>query len=529
MKSVSVVFLALLLFILPAGRAPWIDERPKAIVAGPERLRGKSTALRFEVRVAPGLVANPRDGRLLVVLSAKKQREPRLSIGQTGLDAPPVLGCDVNGLAPGVVAVIDQKATTFPIDHLADLAAGDYYAQAIFDCNRDLKLPNAPGNLYGPVQRITLDTAKGGTIALQLTQQVPPEELPRETSYVRYVKIQSKLLSRFHQRPIYLRAGIVLSRDFDREPGRRYPLRVHIGGYGTRFTNVDRMMSDSSEFRKNWLADDSPRMILLHLDGAGPYGDPYQVNSANNGPYGDAVTQELIPYVEQQFRGIGQPFARVLDGTSTGGWVSLALQVFYPAFFNGAWSQCPDPVDFRAYELINIYEDANAYVNQHGFERPAKRQPNGDTYYTVRHECQIENVLGRGGRWSLSGKDWCAWNATYGPCGSDGYPQPLWDPKTGQIDRAVVPHWKQYDLRLVLEQNWRAIGPKLQGKLHIWVGEADDYFLNNAVHLLEASLKKADPPYGGRIEFAPGQGHRAGWSERQVMQEMAVAINAAQR
>jgi hypothetical protein len=466
---------------------------------------------------------------LLVVLASKQDREPRLTIGRTGLDAPPVLGQDVNGFRPGVMTVVDQNAATFPIERLSLLPPGEYHVQAVFDTNIDLKLPNAPGNLYSPVQRVTLDSAKGGTVTLQLTQQVPPEELPTESAYVKYVKLRSELLSKFHGRPIYLRAGVILPRHFERETQRRYPLRMHIGGYGTRFTSVEGMMSGVSGFRKHWLADDTPRMILLHLDGAGPYGDPYQVNSTNNGPFGDAITQELIPYVEQRFRGIGQSWARVLDGGSTGGWVSLALQVFYPDFFNGTWSQCPDPVDFRAYELINIYEDANAYVNRYGFERPAMRQTNGEVRYTVRHECQIENVLGRGGRWWLSGKDWCAWNATFGPRGPDGYPRPLWDGKTGQIDHGVVSHWKQYDLRLVLEQNWKRLGPKLRGKMHIWVGDADDYFLNNAVHLLDAFLKKADPPYGGRIEFAPGQGHRSGWSEQQIMEEMAAAIERARR
>jgi len=219
----------------------------------------------------------------------------------------------------------------------------------------------------------------------------------------------------------------------------------------------------------------------------------------------------------------------VLDGGSTGGWVSLALQVFYPDFFNGAWSQCPDPVDFRAYELIDIYKDSNAYVNERGFERPAAREINGDVRYTVRHECQLENVLGRGNRWTLSGKDWCAWNATFGPRGRDGLPWPLWEPKTGQLDRRVVGHWSNYDLRMVLEKNWKALGPKLRGKIHIWVGEADDYFLNNAVHLLDAFLREADPPYEGKVVYGPGRGHTAGWSQQQVMAEMAAAINRPAR
>jgi hypothetical protein len=438
--------------------------------------------------------------------------------------APPVLGIDVNGFRPGNTAIVDQTAETFPIRTLADLPAGEYYTQAVFDSSVELKLVDAPGNLYSDVRRLTIDPSHGGTVPIELNHEVAPERLPSDAEFVRYVKLQSRLLSNFHGRPAFLRAGVILPRDFDREPNRRYPLRVRIGGYGTRFTAAGRMMSPNSPFRSRWLADDTPRMILLHLDGAGPFGDPYQVNSANNGPYGDAITQELIPYIEQQFRGIGQPRARVLDGASTGGWVSFALQVFYPDFFNGCWSQCPDPVDFRAYELIDIYRDSNAYVNAHGFEKPAMRDVNGDVRYTVRHECQIENVLGRGNRWSLSGKDWCAWNATFGPRGPDGLPRPLWEPKTGAIDQSVVEHWRQYDLRLVLERNWKALAPRINGKIHIWVGDADNYFLNNAVHLLDASLKQADPPFVGRIEYGPGMGHTSGWSERQVMREMAAAV-----
>jgi hypothetical protein len=285
------------------------------------------------------------------------------------------------------------------------------------------------------------------------------------------------------------------------------------------------MMGETAAFRKTWLADDTPRIILLHLDGAGPFGDPYQVNSANNGPYGDAVIRELIPHVEGKYRGIGRPYARVLDGASTGGWVSLALQVFYPDFFNGAWSHCPDPVDFRAYELINIYQDENAHVNAHGFERPSARDVDGDVRCTVRHECRLEAVLGRGGRWELSGRDWCAWNAAFGPRGDDGLPRPLWDGTTGKIDRGVVEHWQKYDLRLVLKKDWSVLGPKLRGKIHVWVGEADDYFLNNAVHLLDAFLSQASPHYGGTIIYGPGKNHFwRGLTERQLMDAMAAAV-----
>jgi hypothetical protein len=289
-------------------------------------------------------------------------------------------------------------------------------------------------------------------------------------------------------------------------------------------------MISGGEFKTAWESADSPRMILLHLDGDGPFGDPYQINSANNGPYGDAITQELIPYVEEKFRAIGQPYARVLDGGSTGGWVSLALQVFYPDFFNGTWSYCPDGVDFRGFQLVNIYTDKNAYVNGHGFERPSARDLNGDIRFTIRHECQMENVMGMGDSWALSGEQWGAWNAAYGPRGEGGLPVPLWDPKTGVINRAVVEHWKKYDLRLVLEQNWQTLGPKLKGKINIWVGEADNYFLNNAVHMLDDFLSRARPAYGGKILYGAGKGHCwLGVSQREMMDEMSAAIERGRR
>jgi len=492
--------------------------------------RAHSSSLSFEVTIATGLISSPQSGRLFVVMSTKSQPEPRLTIGQTGVDASPVFAHDIHSFGQGVTSTIDETCASFPIDNLAHLPAGDYYVQALFDSNIDLKSLNAPGNLYSEPRKIHIDPASGAALKLELTKQVSSEQFPSDTEYVKYVRIQSTLLSKFHGRPIYLRAGVILPREFGSEAEKKYPLRVHIGGYGDRFTGVQQMMRDGSRFRSTWFADGTPRMVLIYLDGDGPYGDCYQVNSDNNGPYGDAITQELIPYVEQKFHCIGQPWARVLDGGSTGGWVSLALQIFYPDFFNGTWSGFPDGVDFRAFQLINIYEDQNAYVNRHGFERPSARDVNGEVRFTIRHECQMENVMGLGDSYTMSGEQWGAWNATYGPRGADGRPAPLWDPKTGKINHDLTEHWKKYDLRMVLEQNWKTLGPKLRGKLTIWVGEADDYFLNNAVHLLDAFLSKANPPYEGKIIYGAGKGH--GWmafTEREMMDQMAAAIEKARK
>lgn len=484
-----------------------------------------ASPLRFEVTLAPGLLKNPQDGRLFVVVGNKDDPEPRLTLGRNGPDAPEALALHVKALAPGKSVVLDQAAFAYPLTNLAALPPGDYFVQALFDWNPDLRLADAPENLYSAVVKAHLDPKEGGVVKLELSKQIPAETLPPDTDQVKYVKLQSKLLSDFHHRPIYLRAGVVLPRDYTNAPSRRYPLWIQIGGFGDRFTSVKQLMSGGTRgFHSVWQADDTPRFILLQLDGAGPLGDPYYVNSANNGPYGDALVQELIPYVEEKFRGLAEPRARVLSGTSTGGWVSLALQIFYPDFFNGTWSSCPDPVDFRAFELVNIYSDNFAYANRHGNERPSERDLKGDVILTMRREVGIENVLGRGNSYTASGQQWGSWDAVYSPRGADGLPAPLWEPLTGKIDHAVAEQWKKYDLRLLVEENWKTLGPKLRGKLHIASGEADQYFLNNAMHMFNDFLTRADPPFEGKIVFGPGKGH--GWmyeNMREMLGEMQAA------
>ena len=481
--------------------------------------------LRFEVTLDPSLPAQP-PGRLLVVMASSDRVEPRRLIGRTGRTATPTVGVDVPALAPGDRVILDATAAAFPIEGLADLPAGEYHVQAVLNTNRDIRSPGAPGNLYSEVLQVALEPAQNEPVRLTLSRRIPDEQLPPDEEYLRFIKIRSDLLTQFHGRPIYVRAGVILPPGFEQEPERRYPLRVHIGGYGSRYTRVGSMMRPGSPFRDAWLAADAPRMVLLHLDGAGPNGDPYQVNSANNGPYGDAVTQELIPYVEREFRGIGEPHARVLDGGSTGGWVSLALQIFYPDFFNGAWASCPDGVDFSAFQLVDIYSGDSAYVDEQGHELPSARNRNGRVRFTMRHEVQMENVLGRGDSWTMSGRQWGAWNAAYGPRGQDGRPVPLWDPETGVIDRSVTRHWEQFDLRIVLEQHWDELAPKLRGKLNIWVGEMDDYYLNNAVHLLDEFLQ-TKPSIDARIAFGPDRGHCwTGISQNEMMREIEERITS---
>ena len=478
-----------------------------------------STPPRFEVSVGKDLTLPPHDGRLFVVITRTPNPEPRLTLGRANRDAPQALARDVPGFGSGSAAMLGADSFSFPLTNVGLMPPGDYFIQALFDSNTDLRSPNAPGNLYSTALKVHLPPLAGTTMKLELTHQIPAETVPPDTEELKFIKLPSDLLTRFHGRPMFLRASVVLPRDYDRTSDQRYPLWVRIGGLDTRYTATTRLMATNSDFRKTWLADNTPRFLLLQLDGAGPYGDPYYVNSANNGPYGDALVQELIPFVEAKFRALDQPRARVLSGVSTGGWVALALQVFYPDFFNGAWAACPDPVDFRALELVNIYDDDNAYVDARGQERPSERNAKGATTLTTRREIGVENLLGRGNSFTRSGQQWGDWNAVFSPRGADGLPVPNWDPRSGKIDHTVAEQWKKYDLRIILQDNWNTLAPKLRGKIHIAAGEADGYFLNNAVHLLDAFLAHADPPFEGSIFYGPGKGH--GWSNLSLSEMLA--------
>lgn len=476
-----------------------------ALAAGSAAAGQSGAGLRFVVTLDPALPAQPR-GRLLVALAPAggPAREPRFLVGRPGPGAAPTLGVDAPPLAPGDRVTVGADAAAFPIGSLRDLPAGAYRAQAVLTTNRDVRRVDAAGNLYGDVRRVDLDPARPAAVHLRLTRRIPDERRPDDTEFLRFVEVRSPRLSAFHGRPMRLRAGVVLPPGHGDDPARRYPLRVRIGGYGARYTEVRRLMRPGSPFRTAWLAPDAPRFVLAHLDGAGPWGDPYQVNSANNGPWGDAVTEELIPHVEARFRAGGSAGARVLEGESTGGWAALALQIFHPDFFGGAWASCPDAVDFRAFQLVDVYGDANAWVDRAGRERPAARNRDGSVRFTMRHELRMENVLGAGDDWTRSGGQWGAWNAVYGPRGADGFPVPLWDPVSGAIDPAVAAHWERYDLRLVLERGWDTLAPRLRGRLNVWVGETDDYFLEGAVRRLDAFLRGRSTGRGA--PGAPGRG-----------------------
>ncbi len=512
--------------------------------------QSRESNLRFEVTFPAERSRAPLDGRLLLLISTDTAGEPRFQIS----DAPgtqQLFGIDVDGWKPGETRVVDASAFGYPLRSIAGVPRGTYRVQALINRYETfrrsdghvVKLPpdkgegqqwsRKPGNLYSTPRTVVLDPSRGGAVRLTLDQEIPPVDnfARQETEYVKYVRIRSERLSRFWGRDMYLAAWVLLPWGFNEHPDARYPLMVFHGHFPSRFANWRETPPDTSlapdfstrfnlrgynriqqehawQFYRDWTGPGFPRALLIEIQHPTPfYDDSYAVNSANNGPYGDAIQYELIPEIERRFRGIGQGWARFTFGGSTGGWEAMAVQMFYPDEYNGAWVACPDPIDFRAYTVVDIYADSNAYFREGPFKRvprPGQRNYLGHLLTTLEQSNHRELALGTRSR---SGDQWDVWESVYSPVGDDGYPKPIWNKLTGVIDRSVAEYWREhYDLSHILRRDWKTLGPKLRGKLRIYVGDMDNYYLNNAVYLVEDFLRSADPPadavvdYGDRAE-----------------------------
>ena len=498
---------------------------------------GRDTGPEFAISFPEERSAEALDGRVLLLIANESAPEPRFQISY-GPDAQLVFGIDVEKMAPGTEAFIGDTVFGFPLESVADIPRGEYWVQALLHRyetferadGHTVKLPmdrgegqqwnRAPGNLYSTPRKIRIDPSRNETIRISLDQEIPPFPERHDTKYIKHVRLQSDLLTEFWGRPMHLEAIILLPEGFEEHPDARYPLMVYQGHHHrTFYTPVGFLEAPpdpglegyektyaeySHQFYEDWTGPDFPRMIIVTIQHANPYyDDSYAVNSQNLGPYGDAIMYELIPYIEKQYRGIGEGWARTLYGGSTGGWEALAVQIFYPEEFNGAWAFCPDPVDFRAYRIVNIYEHENAYYIESDWKRtprPGYRNYLGELNSTFEERNHLELALGTKGR---SGQQHDIWQAVYGPVGEDGYLKPIWDKRTGVIDREVAEYWREnYDLRYILERDWATLGPKLRGKLRIYIGDMDNGYLNNAVYLMEEFLESTtNPYYGGVVEY----------------------------
>ena len=509
---------------VPAAAARAADDGPRILVSFSAQAR-----------------AQPVTGRVYVAVSRDADKPPIEEADVTGV---PLFGHDVAALAPGKTVAIDASDFGAPLASLRQLPAGDYWMQPFVNVYTEFKRADgrtvwlhmdqwegqdwkrSPGNLYGRPVKVHYDPASHEPLHLVADQAIAPIPFPKDTSQVKRFRIRSKLLSAWWGHPIYLGATVLLPKDYDKHPNLRYPVIYEQGHFSTAAPGgYDR---PKSGFRDYWLADGTPRYIMVSLQHPSPYyDDSYAVNSANEGPYDDAIHQELLPEIARRFRTIEQPWARILEGGSTGGWITVAQTVFHPDFYGGAFASCPDALDFRYHQVVDIYDDANAYWIDKGWmrvERVDMRQPDGNVKAMMKDENWYELAVGDHDR---SGGQWDIWEAAFGPVGADGYPQRLWNKRSGVIDHAVAEYWKQhFDLRYRLETRWPELGPKLADKLHIYVGDMDTYNLNMGVRAMDAFLRSArDPAFGGSVTYQPMAPHCWGPRGRQLIETITAYID----
>lgn len=476
---------------------------------------------RFEISVPRNVRGEAVTGRVYVMIARSGDREPRLQIGRTG---QPFFGRDVTGLAPGESAIIDETDLGWPPESLRDIPAGVYSVQGFVNLYSEFRRADghvlwmhddqwegqhfniSPGNLYSDVQRVRLDPDAGYEVRLVADNVIPPVQIPEDTEWVQRFRIQSPMLTEFWGRPVHLGATVLLPRDYHTSDI-QYPVLYRQGHFSL---GAPLRFEEGGELFQEWTRDDFPRMVVVTFQHPNPYfDDSYAVNSVNVGPYGDAIMEELIPEIERRYRVIDEPWARLLDGRSTGGWEALALQIFHPDDFGGTWSYCPDPVTFTNVEGVNIYEDGNAFYKERGWFRVPTintREIDGTVRLTSRQRNRFELVSGTRGR---SGQQLDIWAAVHGPLGEDGYFAPVYDKRTGVVDSRVAQYWREnYDLVEYLKRNWSWLGPKLVGKLHIYTGDMDNYYLNVPVMEMEAWMKTTrDPHYPGFFMYGRVKGH----------------------
>lgn len=504
----------------------------------------------ISVSIALELQEDVKDGRLLLIFSTNHDAEPRFGISDN-VRTNQVFGMDFENYQSGESIDLDTESFGYPIESLSEIPEGEYTVQAFIQKHETfvrsdghtVKLPmdqgegrqwaRAPKNIYSTPKKI--NWSGNSSLELVIDQIIPSVSEPEDTEYIKHIKIKSDLLSEFWGRDMYLGAHVLLPEGFDENPNHYYPLMVFHGhfpsdfggfrtippdpelgedDYSARFGiyGYEKMQQQEAyDFYQQWISPDFKRYIVIEIQHANPYyDDSYAVNSENLGPYGDAITYELIPHIEEQFRGIGEGWARFLYGGSTGGWEALAVQVKYPDEYNGCFAACPDPIDFRAYTSVNIYEDENAYYQDGHFRKTLRP---GHRNYLGHVDAMLIDMnhreLALGGTKSRSGDQFDIWQAVFSPVGEDGYPKPIWDRYSGDIDPEVAEYWKEnYDLRHIMERDWSTLGPKLEGKVHIYCGDMDNYYLNNAVYLTEDFLENTENPYyGGEVAYGDRAEH----------------------
>ncbi len=496
------------------------------------------------------------NGRLLFFVDrADAESDFRNLYQRSGVNGAPVFGLTFYGLKGGDEIVLEEnldRIQGFPFG-FEDIPKGKLQVQAFFiryhkfvrgdghviygmqDLGGGGHYAYNPYNLYSKVQTVDYGNED---IYLDMKYEIKPErelkegEVLAQNNYddeglMRYFKFRSPMLSEFWGEDIYIGANVLLPPNYD--PKKKYPVLYWQGHWPAGRAPFRYRMGDperEQRITEYWDLGYAPEMIAVNIRDANMYyDDSYRVNSANLGPWGDALTREFIPALEKEFGGLGTPESRLLAGGSTGGWESMALQLFYPDFFGGSWPACCDGMDFHAFQLVDMYEEDNVYEMQHNWrsvERPGMRDIKGNVIWTMREENYYELAIGGDLAHGLG--QFTVFQACYSPCGEDGYPVNSYDPITGKINKEVVEYWNQhYDLGAYIERNHEWLMPKIRGKLHLRDGDMDNFYLNGGHYILTDILEKYD--FQGYSLTFPRKGHEFCMTMIEMLEEMGEYLN----
>ena len=441
--------------------------------------------LRFSVSYPAEAFAGPFTGRVVVYLS-KNANQPRM--GPNWFRPEPIYSQMFQRIKPGEAMFVDDNAVGFP-GKPSTLEPGEYIVQAVVDRNLGGRtIGGSPGNLYSKPVRMTLGGTQEMAVSIVCDKPVVAREF-QETEKIKGVALESKLLSAFYKRKTLLNAAVALPDEWFTDPNRKFPVIYSVPGFGGSHLGLSGVNRSLPQTRR-----DGEPFIFVVLDPDCPTGHTVFADSANNGPWGTALVTELIPEIEKRFRGVGKPEGRFVTGHSSGGWSSLWLQVAYPDTFGGCWSTSPDPVDFRDFQRINLYApNANMFTDEAGKPRPLARRGTEPVIF-YRSFSDMERPI--------RGEQLGSFEAVFSPREANGEPRKLWNRDTGAIDPKTADAWRKYDIDLILRTNWKTLEPKLRGKLHIYTGDIDTFYLEGAVRLLQEDMKKLGAD--AKIEIFPG-------------------------
>jgi S-formylglutathione hydrolase FrmB len=486
-------------------------------VWGRQDVPGVPTHRFFHVQLGAGETA-PVSGRLILFAMDAASAKAQSKDGTVSeVDANPfeptgvsIAAENIDRLVPGQTIDIDADKLAFPAAW-SKLPAGDYVVQAVLDVHRNYNyLERDGGDIVSKVATVHLPASDIPTLTLDETLPsadpwAPPASMPKswlpalEAAHKQsqLIDFVSPSLSAFWGRPIHMRARVLLPPGYDASAATRYPTVYFTHGFTG---NIDRFARPLAYVQGAMSSGQMPPMIWVFLDESSATGTHEFADSVNNGPWGQALTTELIPYLESRYHMDGDVTGRFLNGHSSGGWATLWLQTRYPTLFGGTWSTSPDPSDFHDFTGPDLYAPhANVYRKPDGTPWPLVRDK-GKVLGTFEQFARMEQVLGPYGG-QMASFEW-----VFSPRGKDGRPEQMFDRATGDVDPAVVAYWHDhYDIAYRLQQNWPALKPDLDGKIHLYVGTADTFYLDGAAHRLKAELDGLQAHTDFR--FIPGRTH----------------------